>query len=1266
MSTIERAGLVAAVEQAADGIVITDTDGKIQYVNPAFTAMTGYSSQEAIGQYPRILKSGQHTAAFYEDLWNTIRAGRVWHGEMVNRHKDGTLYTEEMRITPVTGPSGAPAGFIAVKHDVSEQRAREKAQRFLAAVVESSEDAIAAYTPEGTILAWNRGAETLSGYTAAEAIGKNASIVIPPERLDLLARFTERVLQGQVVSQQEGICQRRDGSRFHVSVTGSPIRDAAGEVTAIAAVLRDISERQEAERSLALLASIVESSGDAIHSATLDGTISTWNQGAETLFGYSSQEAIGRSVTILAPPGRAEEVRQCLDLIRQGSSFGPADTVLQAKDGRLVDVSLSIFPIRNATGELTGASAIARDIGRRLRAERQLRESDERFADVFEHAPLGMSVCWLDGRIIQANAALCRMLGYSVEELCATTFGKLSHPDDEGPFLQKMERWLGQPGEYLDAEKRFLNRNGKVVWARVRMSLVKDSGGSPLYFVVHVEDITERKRAREVLRESEERFRILADSCPAMIWGSNPEGGTQFINRAYREFCEVLGEEWEDSRWHPLIHPDDVGEYVRAFHHAVRERAPFRAEARFLRADGEWRWVASYAEPRLSAGGEYLGHVGISPDITERKHAEQALQASEEKLRQLAENIREVFWMSSPASNEILYVSPAYEQVWGRSCESLYQDSLSWAEAIHPDDLPQALDYFARQRRGEPVDSEYRIRTPGGQEKWIRDRAFPVRDEAGRIIRIAGIAEEITERKRYEAELIQAREGADAANQAKSRFLANMSHEIRTPMNGVLGMLQLLSTTDLNPEQRYFAEVAETSGRALLSLVDDILDLSKIEARKVALERVDFDLRQPVAEVVELLRVQAEAKGLKLRWQVAPEVPQLLRGDPHRLRQVLTNLCANAIKFTQRGEVVAAVALESQAGSAATLRFAITDTGIGIRPDQAARLFSRFTQVDASSTRKYGGTGLGLAISKQLVEMMGGAIGLDSQEGRGSTFWFTVVMELAPDCASSAGERAEERPGGSVGRVRQPRMTRILVAEDDVTNREVVLAQLEKLGYPANAVCDGAEAVRAVKEERYDLVLMDCQMPVMDGFEATRQIRESAQAHIPIIALTASAMAGDRDRCLHEGMNDYLAKPLELERLAEMIARWLDTGKGESGAAAGEPRKPIFNGEALLRRLMGDRRLAGITLQGFVQDVPLQLNRLRARVEAADASGARSQAHALKGAAATVGAESLQALALALERAGAEGRLDRCGELLPRAVEEFERFKRTIERAAWI
>ena len=274
----------------------------------------------------------------------------------------------------------------------------------------------------------------------------------------------------------------------------------------------------------------------------------------------------------------------------------------------------------------------------------------------------------------------------------------------------------------------------------------------------------------------------------------------------------------------------------------MREQTPFRAEARVRRADGEWLWVASYAEPRFSPGGEFLGHVGLSPDITERKRTEQALQTSEERFRQLAENIHEVFWMMDPIAHEVLYVSPAYEQIWGRSCESVYRNPLAWTEAIHPDDVEQAHAWHARYMRGEAVEAEYRIRTPDGREKWIRDRAFPIRDAGGQLVRVVGIAEDITEQKRYEAELIQAREGADAANRAKSCFLANMSHEIRTPMNGVLGMVQLLLETDLTAEQLEYVNLAQSSGQALLTLIDDILDLSKIEARKVTLENLNFNL----------------------------------------------------------------------------------------------------------------------------------------------------------------------------------------------------------------------------------------------------------------------------------------------------------------------------------------------------------------------------------------------------------------------------------------
>jgi len=1169
---VERAGLVAAVEQAADGIIITDTGGKIQYVNPAFTAMTGYSSEEAVGQHTRILKSGRHTAALYEQLWNTIRSGEVWHGEIINRRRDGTLYTEEMRITPVRDSCGEVVSYIAIKQDVTERRAAQEAQRFLGTIVESSEDAIISHTPAGIILTWNRAAETVFGYSAGEIIGQQASILVPPDRLAGLAYLTEQVLEGHAVSQYEGVCVRKDRRRVHVSVSLCPIKNAAGEVVATSSVIRDISERQEAEQALRDGREFAQSTIDALssHVCVLNeaGTIIAVNL-AWKEFGEANRRADSDAVRSESP------VRDC---------FGAGADYLAVCD-RAVGPD---------AGEAAEFAAGIRDV---LHGEREQ---------------------------------------YSREYAC--------HSPTE-------QRW------FIGRVSRFLSKD------------------LPRILIEHI-NISERKRAEEALRESEERFRNLADGCPSMMWVTNAEGGTQFINRAYREFCGITLEQVEGGNWQLLIHPDDAPEYVGAFQRAVLEHTPFRDEARVRRADGEWRLLGSYATPRLSPGGEYLGHVGLSADITQRKQADEALRSSEEKFRQLAENVREVFWMMPPAANEFLYVSPAYEQVWGRTCDSVYQDPISWAESIHPDDVARAHRLFAKQIQGEPVESEYRIRTPDGQEKWIRDRAFPIRDQAGELIRIVGIAEEITDQKRREEELIHAGEAAEAANQAKSRFLANMSHEIRTPMNGVLGMLQLLVGTDLTPEQQGFAKVAQNSGRALLTLIDGILDLSKIEARKITLEKLSFNLHHTIEEVGEPLRVQAEAKGLRFYSRVSPETPPFVRGDVHRLRQVLTNLVGNAIKFTERGEVTLYTALESQGDGTATIRFAIADTGIGIRPEQVAGLFSPFVQADASTTRRYGGTGLGLAISKQLVEMMEGTIGVDSREGRGSTFWFTAVFGLATaDLEQPAGQRKDER-GAIRGRTAPVRKdARILVAEDNATNRDVILAQLQKLGYRADAVCDGAEAVTALQPGNalqgvYDLVLMDCEMPVMDGFEATSRIRASIPG-IPIVAVTADAMSGDRDRCLSKGMNDYLSKPVDLKELANVLAKWLPiSGSGDAAQTPaprdGEQADAVFNVEALLRRLMGDRQLAGTIVKGFLQDAPLQLNILRERLNQGDAPGARRQAHLLKGAAATVSAERLRGIALEMERAGAAGQLSHCGKLMPYAAEEFERFKSAVDLAGWI
>jgi len=1680
----EQTGLITAVEQAADGIVITDTDGNIQYVNPAFTKMTGYSREEAEGKNPRLLKSGHHALGFYEDLWKTIKSGEVWHGEVVNQRKDGTLYNEEMRIAPVRSSTGEIVNFIAIKHDVSDRRAAEEARALLASIVEGSEDAIIAHSLAGIILTWNRGAEALFGHSASDVIGRPMSLIMMPERVHILPQFTADVCRSGRVPQYDTTCLHKDGRRIDVSIIGSPVRNQAGEATAISVILRNITKRRKAERRIQeseeRLRKVFENAPLGICVAGRDTQYIQVNEAFCRMLGYSQQELLGRKWTELCHPDDLATAMEGKERL-WGGATDSLDGLRRYihRDGTVVWTQIRVSIVKASDGQPLYSVVHVEDISERRRTEEALRESEERLRKVFEQAPVGICVADRDTRYIQVNGAFCRMLGYNQQELLGRKWTELRHPDDLPAAMRGKARLWGGETESLDEFQRIIHRDGTAVWTHVKVSLVKASDGQPLYSVIHVEDITEQRRAHEALRvaqkfsqavidaisssicvldesgmiiavnnawrgvaeanrkedrgvhegfasdnegicesvnylevcdqvtgpeyeeaaefargiravlrgdqvrysreypchspteqrwflckvtqfefsglarvviehiniterrrseqalaeseerfrsmadgspsimwvtnidgnlhfinkayreffgvtaeevehgkwqmlvhpddapeftaafsrsvtshtsfsaearvrrgdgewrlvgsraeprlspsgeylghiglsaditereranqerefqhslihaihevsldgilvlnnaglivshnqrfkdiwqfpaleipenlpdyyigdqpprvlsagaervrdpeafikrvleinedlaaidhceiemkdgrtlerystslrskeaqylgrawffrditerkraeealiESEHRFRTMADSCPIGIWVTDRTGGTQFINRTYREFCGITSEQVEGDEWKSRIHPEDAPEFVAALERAVKEQMPFKAEERIRRADGEWRWVESYAVPYFSPNGEFLGLVGTSKDITERRQAVLALESSEEKFRQLAENIREIFWVKDAGSEGFLYVSPAYEQVWGRTCASIYENPASRLEAIHPDDLEKACLVFARQKEGEPAETEYRILIQDGQEKWIRDRSFPIRDREGQLIRLVGIVEDITERKRYEQELISAQEGAEAANHAKSRFLANMSHEIRTPMNGVIGMNQLLLETDLTPEQRKYVQMAQTSGHTLLALIDDILDLSKIEAGKISLEKQILDVRQVIADVILLLQDRVTAKGLQLLSCVSPDVPPHIQGDALRLRQILTNLAANAVKFTDHGEVTFNVELMSESNGIATLRFAVSDTGIGIRPDQVKILFSPFVQADASTTRKYGGTGLGLTISKQLVELMGGKMGVNSREGKGSTFWFTAVFESAVASERrSAGELPkdlvmEPRPQTTIGHGEK-----ILVAEDNLTNQLVVLAQLRKLGYKADVVMNGAKAVEAVERGGYDLVLMDCEMPVMDGYEATRRIRKSLQPGIPIVALTADAMSSARERCLSEGMNDYLAKPLELPRLADVLAKWLRAARTNAlpeplPRDAGESIECTFDEEALLRRLMGDRQLASAIVNGFLDDFPIQLKNLHGLLSRGDAPAVRLHAHALKGAAATVGAEGLRSITSAIEEAGKAGNLNRCIELLPCAAKEFERFKTIVDRTGWL
>ncbi len=686
--------------------------------------------------------------------------------------------------------------------------------------------------------------------------------------------------------------------------------------------------RRRSPDECSFLAAIVTSSDDAIIGKTLDGTISSWNEGAEKIYGYTAAEMLGKPISLLSPAGREGETAGILETVRAGGRVAHFETVRVAKGGRLVDVSLTVSPVKDESGRIYAAATIARDIGVCRRAEQSVQAHALQFRALFERSLDCIYIHDFAGTFLDANPAALQLLGYERADIPSLDFCSFLDPAQLTKAYNTLQE-LQETGSQKElTEFRLRRRDGGFLDVETKSAVIPYGEGHAILGIAR--EITGRRQAEEALRESEERFRTLADGCPTPIWVTDAQGENRFVNRTYRDFFGLEYEQVQGRNWRSLLHPEDVEAYTESFSRAIREQARFRGEARVRRADGAWRWLASDAEPRLSSRGAFAGHVGLSQDITDRKQAEESLRASDEKFRQLAGNIHQVFWMAKADGTEMLYVSPAYEKIWGRSCEAFLNDPSDWLAAIDPGDREQAMADFRRQLTGDLAACEYRMRAPAGELKWVRNRAFPVRDEDGRIVRVVGLAEDITPQKQTDAALRQAVEAAKAASRAKSEFLANMSHEIRTPMNGVIGMAGLLLDTPLTAEQRDFTEIVRSSGESLLGVINQILDFSKIEAGKLELEIMDFDLRAVVDDVRQLLSAEAALKGLEFECTIAAEVPVRLRGDCGRLRQILLNLVGNAIKFTARGRVAVEALCDSQDRHSAVVRILVRDSGMGI------------------------------------------------------------------------------------------------------------------------------------------------------------------------------------------------------------------------------------------------------------------------------------------------------------------------------------------------
>jgi PAS domain S-box-containing protein len=1159
---------------------------------------------------------------------------------------------------------------------------------------------------EGHFLGTNTAFEHFTGWTRDELVGKTVHHIFGEQHALLQEKLEQEIVGNAEVLIREIEVRNGAGELRQVQFHAAPFSSGeAGPIAGFVGALLDVTDRQRSEEDLRKLSRAVDQSPTSIVITNVDGIIEYVNPAFELLTGYSRAEAVGQNPGILKSGLTDVAVyREMWTHLRSGRVWR-GELANRKKNGEIFWETASISPVRNTEGTTTHFVAVKEDVTTRKRMDDEL----ARLAHVTHSIGEFVVIADTHARVTYVNKAFADRFGYSVEEITGHRLEECLVPSTDPLLIRGILRGTIRGGWSGDLRGR--TKSGDVFWMSLTTSLLSQEA-HVIGIVVVGRDISERKRADDLLRKSEAQFRSVWEHSQDGMRLTDPEGNVLMVNEA---FCRMVGKtrgELEGGMIDAFYAPGDSVRVLQQY----RMRFETRTVETFFERE-MWLWDKrrvwfAVSNTIIEVEGQQPMLLSLFRDITERKIADQAL----------ADHAAELLVAKSKA------------------------------------------------------------------------------EEQARTLEVQAV------------ELRQAKEEAVQASRFKSEFVANMSHEIRTPMNGVIGMTGLLLDTRLTEEQREYAEIIRTSGDALLSIINDILDFSKMEAGKLTLENTDFEVRSAVEEAIDLLASRAHEKDLELSCAVDDDVPALVHGDPGRLRQVLVNLLSNAVKFTESGEVGVHVRCDQQNGEGIRLRFEVRDTGIGLTPEGRSRLFQPFSQADGSTTRKFGGTGLGLMISKQLVELMSGTIDVESEYGKGSSFWFTVGflpssrgVRIALDATTMIGRRVlivddnqtsrsilfhqlerwgmrcvaaadalqalrlmqegvalgdpfalvlvdTQMPGmdgsslvatikhdaflrksvivmlSSIGgrhvpvdaaegvalcltkpvkegalyealltvlgdddppaqsgaqhrphdlASREGRSLRILVAEDNPVNQKVALRMLAKQGCRADVVGNGQEAVEAVRSVPYDMVFMDCNMPEVDGFEATRLIREmeTNHKHTVIIAMTANALKGDEEKCLDAGMDDYIAKPVRPNELAAVVDRWSGAQNPAPDIpvtvpvpaaipAAGQHSGPAVDAARLDELAeLGDEEdpewLASI-LDKFVEDAASRIVKLVVASEAGEATQLSQVAHALKGSCGNIGAAGMVNICQQLQVLGKSDSVEGAGDMITALEKEFERVRSAL------